>query len=233
MNEVKVRGDRSIEWMVRDRVYTAGDIVRVDFMARHFTNMTGYQYTLNYDDAKLDVIRAESGMLAVTEDHFGMLDGGVITTVWHDIRSRSFDDQDVLFTLVFTARAQGRLSEMLYVNSAVTRAIAYDKDLNAMDVELGFRNNSHTTSNAFELYQNVPNPFAGKTTIGFNLPEAMDAQVTIYDIVGKVLKQVGTEGHSGYNEISVQAEELAGNGIIYYQLNAGTYSATRKMIITK
>jgi hypothetical protein len=43
------------------------------------------------------------------------------------------------------------------------------------------------TGVGFELYQNQPNPFVNKTLIGFHLPEATEATLTIFDETGRML----------------------------------------------
>ena len=97
-----------------------------------------------------------------------------------------------------------------------------------MDVELNFNGQAST---AFDLYQNTPNPFKGETVIGFNLPESAAATLTIYDVSGKVLKLVRGEFGQGYNEVIINRSELSGAGVLYYQLDTDTHSATKKMIL--
>ena len=41
----------------------------------------------------------------------------------------------------------------------------------------------------FELYQNQPNPFVNKTMVGFHLPEATEATLTVYDEAGRMVYQ--------------------------------------------
>ena len=81
------------------------------------------------------------------------------------------------------------------------------------------------------MHQNVPNPFESKTTIGFDLPEAIASTLTIYDVTGKVLKVVEVEGVKGYNEVNLTKAELSGAGVLYYQLDAADYTATKRMVL--
>lgn len=83
------------------------------------------------------------------------------------------------------------------------------------------------------LYQNEPNPFKGITTIGYELKEAGQATFTMYDVAGKVLYTTTVEGQRGMNTLEVSAEDLKGNGIIYYQMESWDFIETRKMIILK
>ena len=69
------------------------------------------------------------------------------------------------FTVRFRAEKAGKLSEMLGVSGAVTRAEAYG-DAGRMGV--AFRFDGKTIAGVgFELYQNQPNPFVNRTFVGF------------------------------------------------------------------
>jgi hypothetical protein len=84
---------------------------------------------------------------------------------------------------------------------------------------------------AFELYQNEPNPFRDVTIIGFNLPEASRATLKVYDVTGKVVKVVRGDFAKGYNSINLDRTDIQGNGMLYYQLDTPTDSATKRMIL--
>ena len=88
-----------------------------------------------------------------------------------------------------------------------------------------------TSSEVFELYQNNPNPFAKETTVGFKLPEATDAKLTLYDVTGKIIRVYELQGQKGMNTVTISKSELSGAGMYYYQLDASHYTATKRMII--
>ncbi|MDZ7359466.1 MAG: T9SS type A sorting domain-containing protein [candidate division KSB1 bacterium] len=86
---------------------------------------------------------------------------------------------------------------------------------------------------AFELAQNFPNPFNPATTISFTLPTASHVRLAIYDLTG-ALVQILADGEmsAGQHHLNVDASRLA-SGVYFYRIEAGTYSATRKMILQK
>ncbi|MDH3650847.1 MAG: T9SS type A sorting domain-containing protein, partial [Saprospiraceae bacterium] len=83
----------------------------------------------------------------------------------------------------------------------------------------------------YRLEQNRPNPFQTETRIGFVLAESGLATVTIYDIRGKVLRSIQGDFSKGYNEVRLNKESLGTSSIMYYQLQSGDYTETRKMIM--
>ncbi|MEM1319242.1 MAG: T9SS type A sorting domain-containing protein [Bacteroidota bacterium] len=98
---------------------------------------------------------------------------------------------------------------------------------------LGFGHNAAASSSleGFQLFQNYPNPFEEQTTIRFHLPEAASATLTIYDLTGKVVKTIGGNYTSGFHNVELKKSDLAGQQVLYYQLDTDLYSASMKMLL--
>jgi len=96
-----------------------------------------------------------------------------------------------------------------------------------------FRFDDTYVSNKFELYQNTPNPFYEQTLIGFNLPEASEATLSIYDASGRTLHVIEGDFEKGYNNVQVDRDVLNAPGILYYRLVTPTRHATKKMMYIK
>ncbi|MCU0344321.1 MAG: T9SS type A sorting domain-containing protein [Ignavibacterium sp.] len=85
----------------------------------------------------------------------------------------------------------------------------------------------------FELSQNYPNPFNPTTTIKFNLPEAGNVKLTLFNILGQELKTLVNEfKESGVHTINFDASDL-NSGMYIYKLEAGSFVQTRKMTLVK
>jgi hypothetical protein len=129
------------------------------------------------------------------------------------------------------AEKSGKLSEMLGVSGEITRAEAYD---NNGRLNVAFRYDGKTVAGVgFELYQNQPNPFVHKTTIGFFLPEASDATLSIFDEAGRMVYQQKGQFPKGENTVVLDRALLNTTGVLYYQLETDTDMATKKMIQAK
>ncbi|HET9130973.1 MAG TPA: T9SS type A sorting domain-containing protein, partial [Terriglobia bacterium] len=86
---------------------------------------------------------------------------------------------------------------------------------------------------AYALEQNFPNPFNPTTTISFQLPAASKVSLKIYDLLGREIQTlVNGEMNPGTHQVSFEASTLA-SGIYFYRLNAGMYTATRKLVLLK
>lgn len=81
-----------------------------------------------------------------------------------------------------------------------------------------------------ELQQNYPNPFSNQTIIGFILPKADKATLTIYDTSGKIVHQSIKNYPKGQNWISMDASNWGESGILYYRLQTSKQSSIKKML---
>jgi hypothetical protein len=203
-----------------DRV-GSGEVVVVRFKAAE--RVQGYQFTMNLNGLEvMDIVPGEG----MKTENFGVF-GDAITT--------SFDGNVAgEFSVKFRAVQGGKLSEMLGVSSRITKAEAYNNN-DKLDVAFRFNQGGVSTISGvgFELYQNQPNPFVNKTFIGFHLPEAATATLSIYDETGRMVFTQKGDFAKGYNSIAIDRAVLNTTGVLYYKLETGTDSATKKMIQTK
>jgi hypothetical protein len=85
----------------------------------------------------------------------------------------------------------------------------------------------------FKLEQNYPNPFNSVTTIGYGIKDRSDVKITVLNAIGKeVAVLLNSQREAGYYEIEFNAKNLPG-GVYFYQIKAGTYTQTKKMILLK
>jgi len=78
-----------------------------------------------------------------------------------------------------------------------------------------------------------PNPFSNTTTFTYTLKENQKVNLSIYDITGRMVKQLVNENQSqGEHALSFNAAGLQA-GIYYYRLEAGDEVATGKLILSK
>ena len=89
------------------------------------------------------------------------------------------------------------------------------------------------TPNKFELSQNYPNPFNPTTSIKFNLPEAGNVKLAVYNLLGQEVKILvnGFKAAGLYN-INLDAKDLT-SGVYLYKLEANGINTVRKMTLLK
>ena len=90
----------------------------------------------------------------------------------------------------------------------------------------------------FQLRANFPNPFNPITSIKYDLPEDAPVSLMIYDITGREIRHLVNETqNAGFKAIMWDGTNnyghQVGTGMYLYQIKAGSFVQTRKMILMK
>src|SRR5690606_5548127 len=88
----------------------------------------------------------------------------------------------------------------------------------------------------FSLFQNYPNPFNPETKIIYEIPsyaEVNTVQLKIFDVLGNEVEiLINEEQMPGKYEVTFDASNHT-SGIYFYNLKAGSFSETKKMILMR
>ncbi len=222
-----------LSFELENESFDANQRVTVEFKARDFAGVDAFQFTLLFDIETLELMDVESGSLKMDVSNIGQqaLSDGVVTFSWNDLTPVTLSDNEVLFTLVFEAHKGASVADVMNLSSMVTQSRAYVNGT-AKNLDLHWMGDDMSAS-SFELYQNRPNPFRDETVIGFRMAQDAPATITIFDVTGKMVKNIEGDFHKGYNEIRI--DDLSGwtNQVYYYRLDTEGYSATKKMILVR
>jgi predicted CXXCH cytochrome family protein len=90
------------------------------------------------------------------------------------------------------------------------------------------------------LAQNYPNPFNPSTTIEFSIPKGTNVRITVFDASGRTVNVLvndyytpGTYRTTWNGTSLIDGQRIANSGVYYYRIEAGNYTATKKMILMK
>ena len=211
-----------------------GELIELPVTAEALEEIRGYQFTLDFDTDALELVDVEYGVADEYSLGLHALEEGYITASWYRNIEEELPDTDemVLFTLVFNAKQQAALADLLWISSRYTLAEAYSTQNELLDISLTFGDELTVDADPnFALYQNHPNPFTTNTKIGFTLPEAGNAQFSIYSLDGQLVKMIAQPFAAGYNEIVLNRNDIPSGGVFYYQLKMGDKIASKKMIV--
>jgi len=106
-----------------------------------------------------------------------------------------------------------------------------------MSVQLG---ETHLSSlpETFALHPNFPNPFNPSTTIRYQLPEASNVHLIVYDATGRVVRTL-VEGkmEAGHYTVTWNGRDASGrvvaSGVYLVRMEAGDFIEARKMVQVK
>lgn len=221
---------------MNDVTAKSGETFTFNVKAKDLSAAQGYQFTMNYNQSAMELVNVAKGELSdLTEANFGIIaEESAITTSWNG-KSEGVNPDAVLFSMTFRAKSDLQLSKVLSVSSKITRAEAYTKAGEELNVVFAFNGANGTTivSENFELFQNTPNPVRNETVIGFNLPTATAATLSIFDVSGKLIKTVEVNGVKGFNQVTLDRTDFKGTGVMKYQLKTANNTATKSMIIVE
>ena len=90
----------------------------------------------------------------------------------------------------------------------------------------------------YKLYQNYPNPFNPFTIIRFDLPEPAYIKLQVFNLKGQLVKTLVKEDmNAGEQNVcwygKNENNKPVSSGVYFYEIEAGKFSQTRKMILLK
>lgn len=89
------------------------------------------------------------------------------------------------------------------------------------------------------LLQSVPNPFRNTATIAYSIAKPEFVNLRVFDAAGRLVKTLVDEyvSQPGRHEVIWNGRNNSGaelpTGVYFYEINAGGYNATRKMILVR
>jgi hypothetical protein len=167
----------------------------------------------------------ESDVMNINSTNY-RIDGNSLRLSWIALAETTIDFSKPVMTLIIEASENRFINNSMILNTGAIAPEVYS-GLEISELELEFRN----TVGSFALHQNIPNPFSSKTVIGFDLPESGQFVLSIYDVTGKVVREITDYGKFGYNSVEISRNDLGTSGVFYYRLKSGVNTAAMKLIL--
>lgn len=217
----------AVEVTVPSNVSSNDEIV-IPVKVDNYSEIKGYHVVLDYNTDLFDLVRVEPG------DAYKSL---AQSFFYYDRKAKSIDVSGVVlgagisfqngefFRAVLHAKGTGA------VNISEGQLTFRDRDNSNIAASLGVVT-TQTLPTQFALSQNYPNPFNPTTTIKLSLPVASDYKLTVFNVLGQVVKTFAGHSEAGYVTVDWNAGSCS-SGIYLYRLEAGSYTATRKMVLLK
>lgn len=156
-----------------------------------------------------------------------------------EAQKRNFARWPILGTYVWPNAFIGRTyeEELGYLKQWINlRALWMDARMPGQPTQVAASHNQAPSN--FVLEQNYPNPLQAatvqpNTTIIFHLPQAGQTSLKLFDVAGKeVATLLNRRLQAGRHEIAVAGKTLA-NGVYFYRLQSGEFTAEKKLLVVK
>ena len=192
----------TLPFLLRDVWVKKGERITIPFCLPPIA-VHGYQFALNCDRKKATFLDVLPGFAGIENFAFKQMEENLLKTSWHSGTPFTPKEDEPAFTLVLEARTDGFLSDWLRIEPAALASEAYDAKLGLLQPEIIFMQ-----ENTFRLLDIRPNPFRANTSIGFYMPEAGTATLTVFNATGSMVTK-----QSGFFEKGIQVMEISGGAL--------------------
>jgi hypothetical protein len=221
---------------VQDQVLEAGKEIEVEFRADQLNDLAAWQFALRFDPEQLQLAVVQPlQALPLTLEDFGLLNisEGEIRTAWSQAAGLTLEEATPVFRLKFNVlQSGGKLSDALQLANGILPGRVYNSALAESGVELHFAETTHAGTGpgapSLWLYAS-PNPFKYRTTLHFELPEAGEAELRVYDVSGRLLLSMRKYYNAGVQKELLELDESA-VGVLFVELLSSGEKVTQRLV---
>jgi hypothetical protein len=235
----RIETEGQVAFRFEDQHVLPGQEVRVPVKVRGFREVSGYQFTINWDPEVLEYLGVEHQ--ALTGNYgLGKIREGKITTTWQESRGKdaTIPDDSTVFVLRFRAAGPLGTQSAIRFNSSLTSREAYNRRLGYLSVvssEATIRvGEPEVTRHSYELSTGEPNPFHESTLIRFSLPSAEEVSLHIFNSFGQLVKSYRGRYPAGAHQIRWSGTAESGHplstGTYFVRMQAGPFVKSTKLV---
>lgn len=189
-------------------------------------DLAGFQGTLQLNSG-LELVELAHGQTNAGNFNLEQVATGLIGMSY-------YGNEGELFSLRVRATEAGASSDYVSISNRLVIAegyVAATGEVTSLGLDFLTTGATASTTN-FAVAQNFPNPFVTTTQINFELPVATQTTLVVQNHLGQVVMARTLDGVQGKNSFVISRDELKGaSGLFTYTIKAGTYQASRKMIV--
>lgn len=213
-----------------------GEDMTIAVSLEEFVEVKAYGLTVSYDADVLEFVgtRVEDNILGETElatpQTIARGEGEIYVAAFGDVASEG----NLGLDLVFRARTEIEDSYIELTTGAIQDG---SYGINQITTPTSVR--IETRPEVYALANNFPNPFNPETTIKYQLPEAGEVTLEIYNMLGQVVNTLVSEYQTAgryvyqWDATNSNGQSLS-SGVYFYRINAGgEFQSIKKMLLLK
>jgi hypothetical protein len=231
---------------VENATVNSNDFISIPVRVSGFNKISGFQYTVNWNNTVLEFVGLDNGMLNVD---YGttQLENGKLTLVWttENLAGQTLADGSIIYYLRFKAIGNiGDQSEITFNSSVIPveaensemKFISVNENAGIIKIADAAGINSSVAA-GYQLYQNEPNPFVDQSVIKFTIPVYDNVEFKIYDIYGKIVYEHVAKYTTGTHTLKWDGKTNDGlalsAGTYYYQMKSGKFTDVKRLVLVK
>lgn len=153
------------------------------------------------------------------------------------VKSLSFNQLD---DKIFSSKQKEKISrskKILMTSKSFTKEQRNEEQLKDLIPSYGKdfvnKNGNNELVSSYALSQNYPNPFNPTTNIKYSLPKAGFVTIKVFDVVGRIVKELVSEFKETGNYSVVFDGSGIASGIYFYKLETTNFIDTKRMVLIK
>ena len=175
----------------------------VNFRAQDYTDVYGYQFTLSYDETKMEFVSMNSDFLNSIQSYTHLVELGAVTMIWFDYLPATFDDSTNVFSATFNILEDTDLSESLELNSDFTTIASMD--LNGCYGEVENVIPVLSSENHFlKTFRAYPNPTSDMIAVELEMDEVSVGSMELYNAIGQTVFKKNFSDKSVFEQIKIE-----------------------------
>jgi|SaaInl4_150m_RNA_FD_contig_101_98338_length_6634_multi_13_in_0_out_0_1 hypothetical protein len=214
-----------------------GEELSVAVSLEDFVEVRGYGLTVEFDNQLLEFVetRVDDNLLGETDlsapQVFAQADGKVAIAALGNTASEG----GLGLNLIFRARQEIEDSYIELTNGTLQDGTY---GLNQITTPVSIR--IETRPEAYALHDNYPNPFNPETTIKYQLPDAGQVRLEVYNMLGQAVRTLVDNQFQNAGRYTLQWDatnnsgQPLSSGVYFYRIIAGgEYQSHKKMLLLK
>ena len=209
-----------LSFTFEDHKFSQGETKEIILKAADDLELNGFQFSLQFDPAAMEVLSLEAAEEGLEETHAGMQEAlkGKIHILAYQATGKSIEAKDGLIKLTIRAKREINLSEVLQIGQSHLQAEIYQTNKEVAKLKLEYKA-TPTAINTTSKSGAYPNPFQNQTTLNFNLPLEGLVTLTITDQAGRLISQQSKFMQAGQQQWALSAEVLNTEKLFFYRLD--------------
>lgn len=222
-----------------NKLYTIGNLI--DTTDNYFTNLQTIFNNLSQtvtDSTLMEIFAQNSILCKVSKEEYAsaIVDYDNIIQQNPESEKAVYAEIDIITTALLVDTIGGQLGKVAGGKYLVKGSGDYLSKMNELMIKnfgKGKKEKEQIIPTELALSQNYPNPFNPTTKIKYQLPNAAQVQLKVYDILGReVASLVNEEKQAGYYQVDFNASDLSSD-CYFYQIVTKDFIKTMKMLMLK
>ena len=244
-NIAKAVSSNNIKFILPQQNAVTGQTISIPVIVKDFNNISGFQFTLEWDASILNLIAPQNQLLDMS---YGTLQiqNGKLTALWstENLNGLSLADGSVIFNITFEVIGTSGTSSPLTISSGITATEAYNELLEELNIQLvdglvmvdNLTTNPNSTENTFDVGLN-PNPFSNQTYISFEINTEEYMNIEVLNMLGEKVKDYSGNFSKGIHKIIWDGTNNNGqalsNGTYYINFRKKNFNKVIKAVLLK